>query len=63
MVGPYIPITRRLPATVGVDLDTVELTLRMKPVLLKPVNFCKFFQIRDPSDALTAYMYPFQLGK
>lgn len=62
--GPYIPIMSKSPATVGVDLDTVQLTLFIKTVELRPVNSCKFFfQIRLPSFAFTAYMYPFQLGK
>lgn len=53
--GPQSPKISQFPATVGVDLDTVELTLRVKPGLLIPVKFCKFcFQIRDPSAALTA---------
>ena len=43
------------PAIVGVDLDTVQLTLVTNPVALRLVKFCRFcFHTRDPSDALTA---------
>lgn len=53
--GPLIVTMSLSSATVGVDLDTVSVTFVKVPVGGMPVRFCRYcFQMREPSDALTA---------